>query len=128
MENTETIPLPRGELALQTIALPKDTNANGDIFSGWVVTQMDLAGALVAQERAKGRVATVSIDKMGFIRPVPVGSTVSCYAEMLETGKSSLRVLVELWIKRPGDTEQQKVTESIFVFVALDANGRTRAI
>ena len=118
---------PQGELALQTIAMPKDANYHGDIFGGWLLSQMDLAGAVVARRTAHGRVATVAADSMVFLRPVPVGSVVSCYARMLQIGRSSMQILVEVWV---GDLqhEQQKVTEGKFTFVAIDEQGRTRAV
>ena len=118
---------PRGELALQTIAMPRDANYQGDIFGGWLLAQMDLAGAVLARRTARGRVATVAVDSMVFLRPVPVGSVVSCYARILSIGRSSMQVLVDVWV---GDVpgEQQKVTEGKFTFVAIDEHGRTRAV
>ncbi len=118
---------PGGELALQTIAMPKDANYLGDIFGGWLLSQMDLAGAVLARRTARGRIATVAVDSMVFLRPVPVGAVVSCYARLLSIGRSSMQVMVEVWV---GDFagEQQKVTEGKFTFVAIDENGRTRAV
>lgn len=118
---------PGGELALQTIAMPKDANYLGDIFGGWLLSQMDLAGAVLARRAARGRIATVAVDSMVFLRPVPVGAVVSCYAKLLSIGRSSMQVMVEVWV---GDFagEQQKVTEGKFTFVAIDENGRTRAV
>lgn len=118
---------PGGELALQTIAMPKDANYLGDIFGGWLLSQMDLAGAVLARRIARGRIATVAVDSMVFLRPVPVGAVVSCYARLLTIGRSSMQVMVEVWV---GDFagEQQKVTEGKFTFVAIDENGRTRAV
>jgi acyl-CoA thioesterase YciA len=118
---------PVGELSLQTIAMPRDANFNGDIFGGWLLSQMDLAGAVLARRVAKGRVATVAIDSMVFLRPVPIGSVVSCHSRLLGIGRSSMQVMVEVWIgDHPG--EQQKVTEGKFTFVAIDDGGRTRAV
>ncbi|MEY1660749.1 acyl-CoA thioesterase [Isoalcanivorax beigongshangi] len=119
-------PTPEGELALQTIAMPADANWNGDIFGGWLVSQMDLAGAICARKTAPGRVATVAIDTMAFLRPVPVGAVVSCYTELLDVGRSSMNIRVEVWIRSKGETA--KVTEGIFTFVAIDEYGRTRAV
>lgn len=118
---------PGGELALQTIAMPKDANYHGDIFGGWLLSEMDLAGAVLARRVAHGRVATVAVDSMVFLRPVPVGSVVSCYARMLNIGRSSMQIMVEVWV---GDEPavQQKVTEGKFTFVAIDEQGRTRAV
>ncbi len=111
---------------LQTVAMPRDTNASGDIFGGWLLSQMDLAGGIAAAEVAKGRVATVAIDKMSFLVPVAVGSVVSCYTEVKKVRRSSIRVDIEVW-KYSGDG-QRKVTDGIFVYVAIDENGRTREL
>ncbi len=121
-------PIPRGELMLQTVAMPKDTNSNGDIFGGWLVSQMDLAAMITATRIAKGRAATVAINGMAFYTPVQVGSVVTCYTEVLEIGRSSIRINVEVWILRPRQDERVKVTEGEFVFVAIDEKGRTRHI
>lgn len=121
-------PAPRGELSLQTVAMPKDTNSNGDIFGGWLVSQMDLAAMISATRIAKGRAVTAAINGMAFYTPVLVGSVVSCYTEVLEIGRSSMRINVEVWIARPGSFEQVKVTEGEFVFVAIDEKGRTRQV
>ena len=126
MTNDDT-PRPQGTLALQTIAMPENANWNGDIFGGWLVSQMDLAGAVTARARAKGRVATVAIDSMAFLRPVPVGAVVSCYTRMQDIGRSSMQILVEVWIVEDSG-ELAKVTEGHFTFVAIDENGRTRAV
>ena len=120
VEELDTSPLPFGELALQTIAMPKDTNANGDIFGGWLLSQMDLAGSITASELAEGRVATVAIEGMSFLTPVHVGAVVSCYCDVLETGRSSVRILVEVWINAKHDGEPLKVTEGEFIYVAID--------
>ncbi|MFT3929039.1 MAG: acyl-CoA thioesterase [Spongiibacteraceae bacterium] len=121
-------PTPSGELTLKTVAMPKDTNSNGDIFAGWLVSQMDLASMLAAARIAQGRVATVAINGMAFYTPVQVGSVVSCFTDVLEVGRSSIRINVEVWIMRPRETERVKVTEGEFVFVAIDEKGRTRHI
>ena len=121
-------PQPQGELALQTVAMPKDTNANGDIFGGWLLSQMDIAGGVAAAEVAGGRVATVAIQGMSFLTPVHVGALVSCYCDILDTGRSSVRVLIEVWINSQHDGEPIKVTEGEFIYVAIDDNKRTRAI
>lgn len=124
----DTPPKPSGELALQTVPMPKDTNASGDIFGGWLVSQMDIAAGIAAARIARGRVATVAIDRMNFMIPVKVGSVISCYTDILNIGRSSIQVQVEVWMEILGETESQKVTEGIFVFVALDKDGRTRSI
>lgn len=128
MAKIDEDPKPNGELALQTLAMPKDTNSNGDVFGGWLMSQMDLAGAIIAREVAKGRVTTVAVGSMAFLRPVPVGSTVTCYCEILEIGRSSIKTLVEVWVKHYERSMQQKVTEGEFVYVAIDNSGRTRAV
>ena len=127
-DDIDTNPIPHGELALQTVAMPKDTNPSGDIFGGWLMSQMDIAGMVTASEVADGRVATVAIDGMAFLTPVHVGAVVSCYCDVLEIGRSSIRIMVEVWINSKHDGEPIKVTEGEFVFVAIDENGRTRAI
>lgn len=128
MNDIDSTPLPQGDLALQTVAMPKDTNANGDIFGGWLLSQMDIAGSIAAAEVAGGRVATVAIEGMAFLTPVHVGAVVSCYTDVLEVGRSSIRIMVEVWINSKHDGEPIKVTEGKFVFVAIDENGRTRAV
>ncbi|GAB2904380.1 acyl-CoA thioesterase [Microbulbifer echini] len=121
-------PQPSGTLTLQTLAMPRDTNPQGDVFAGWLMSQMDLAGAILAQSIARGRVTTVAVGSMVFLRPVPVGSTVSCYAEAIEVGRSSIRTMVEVWLTRVDSGEQVKVTEGEFVFVAIDDSGHTRPL
>ncbi|TNE78184.1 MAG: acyl-CoA thioesterase [Gammaproteobacteria bacterium] len=121
-------PAPCGELTLQTIAMPKDTNANGDIFGGWLMSQMDLGSAILAQRVAKGRVATVAISEMSFLRPVPVGAIVSCYCDLTSIGRSSMSIKVEVWINIESTNEPAKVTEGQFVFVAIDEQGNTRTV
>ncbi len=128
MSNIDSTPVPNGDLALQTVAMPKDTNANGDIFGGWLLSQMDIAGLITAMDVAGGRAATVAIDGMAFLTPVHVGAVVSCYTDVLEVGRSSIRIVVEVWINSQHDGEPIKVTEGEFVYVAIDENGRTRAI
>ena len=128
MNDIDTPPVPHGDLALQTVAMPKDTNATGDIFGGWLLSQMDIAGLITAMEVAGGRAATVAITGMAFLTPVHVGAVVSCYCDVLEIGRSSIRIMVEVWINSQHDGEPIKVTEGEFVFVSIDENGRTRAI
>jgi len=122
-------PKPEGELALQTLAMPRDTNANGDIFGGWLVSQMDLAAGIATKQVTKGRSATVAIKNVSFLYPVSVGSIVSCYADVVEIGRSSMQINIEVWIAN-SITQQgrRKVAEGLFVFVAIDDNGRTRRI
>lgn len=124
----DELPQPTGKIALQTLSMPNDTNPNGDIFAGWLLSQMDIAGAIMAQEVAKGRVTTVAIGSMAFLRPVPVGAQVSCYVDVLESGRSSITTLVEVWLKVIETGELIKVTEGEFVYVAIDDRGRTRPL
>ena len=128
MSDIDTPPIPHGDLALQTVAMPADTNPSGDIFGGWLLSRMDIAGMITASEVAQGRVATVAVEAMSFLTPVHVGAVVSCYCDVLEIGRSSIRIMVEVWINSKHDGEPIKVTEGEFVFVAIDENGRTRAI
>lgn len=122
-------PTPTGELALQTLAMPRDTNANGDIFGGWLVSQMDLAAGIATKQVTHGRSATVAIKNVEFLAPVSVGSVVSCYAEILEVGRSSMHINIEVWISNSlTQSAQRKVAEGLFIFVAIDDNGRTRRI
>jgi len=121
-------PQPRGELTLQTIAMPKDTNANGDIFGGWLLSQMDLGGSILAKHIAKSRTATVAISEMAFLRSVPVGAIVSCYCDLIKVGHSSMTINVEVWINLISTNDPIKVTEGEFVFVAIDDEGKKRVV
>lgn len=127
-DNEQDDPVPQGDLALQITALPRDTNGFGNIYGGWLVAQMDLAGTATASRIAGGQVATVAIDRMGFLIPVAVGTQLSFYTQVMHKGRSSIRVLVEVWSEEPQSGEWNKVTEAAFVFVAIDQNGRTRSL
>ena len=119
---------PKGKLVIRTIAMPSDTNANGDIFGGWLLSQMDLGGASMALHCAHGlRVATVAIDSMNFIRPVSVGDAVCCYATVKHVGRTSIQIDIEAWREDRLSGETQRVTEGIFTFVCIDDSGRPRA-
>lgn len=124
----ESHPLPRGTLCLQTIAMPKDANPNGDIFGGWLVSQMDLAAGVAARKRAQGRTTTVAIDAMVFLRSVKAGDIVSFYTDILSTGRSSMKIMVEVWEVNDLTGAQTKLTEGLFTFVAINDDGRTRAL
>ena len=114
---------------LRTVAMPRDSNAGGDIFGGWTLSQMDLAGGTFAAERAEGRVATVAVEAMRFLRPVSVGDEVSCYCSLQEAGETSLTVKIETWARGRGrDKGPEKVTEGVFTFVAIGEDGRPRKI
>ncbi len=119
---------PKADPALRTLAMPGDANVNGDIFGGWVLSQMDLAGSVPASVRADGRIATVAVDAMRFHRPIHVGDLVTCYAEIIKVGRTSLTVYIETWAKRQRTDEDVRVTEGNFVYVAIDANGNSRPI
>jgi len=119
---------PKGNLALQTIAMPADTNANGDIFGGWLMAQMDLGASVVARTRSNGKVATVAVNAMAFHKPVHVGDLVTIYSELLKEGTTSMHVGVEAWITRLPEGIRLKVTEAKFVFVAVDGNGNKRQL
>lgn len=121
--------VPRGELAIRTVAMPADTNPAGDIFGGWLLAQMDVAGGITAWWRADGRVATVGIQAMTFHRPVNVGDVVNVHAEVVKVGTTSITVHVESWVEsRQHDRPRVKVTEGIFSYVALDENGQKRPV
>lgn len=119
---------PDEEPVIRTIAMPADTNPEGDIFGGWLVSQMDLAGATVAFALARGRCATVAIDGMVFLNPVSVDDEVSLFARVLHVGRTSVRVGVEAWRRRRDSGEGAKVTEGAFTFVAIDDARRPRAL
>jgi acyl-CoA thioesterase YciA len=119
---------PGSEPALRIFAMPKDANANGDVFGGWVMANMDLAGAVPAVERAGGRIATVAVNGMRFHQPISVGDLVTCYAEIRATGTTSVTVMVETWAKRRLTADQVKVTEGTFVYVAIDEHGAKRPL
>jgi acyl-CoA thioesterase YciA len=115
---------PNGELVIQTIAMPKDTNRHGDIFGGWLVAQMDLGSAILASKIAKARVVTVAIEQMAFLQPVHVGDTVACYARLERVGRTSMRIPVEVWVHRFMSGEEVRVTEAVFIYVAIDNAGK----
>ncbi|QEY50089.1 acyl-CoA thioesterase [Legionella longbeachae] len=119
---------PKGDLAIQTLAMPANTNANGDIFGGWIVSQMDLAAGILAKRLALGRVATVAIHSMSFLKPVHVGDLVSCYVNLVKQGNTSMTICVEVWAHPATQREAYQVTEGVFVFVALDEKGKARQV
>lgn len=121
----------RGVLLLRTLAMPSDTNANGDIFGGWIMSQMDMGGAILAKEIAHGRVVTVSVESMNFIQPIAVGDVVCCYGKCLSVGRSSIKIKVEVWVKKVSSEpigERYCVTEAVFTFVAVTPEGKPRAV
>lgn len=119
---------PRGELAIQTLAMPADTNANGDIFGGWLVSQMDLAAGVLAKRISCGRATTVAIHSMTFLKPVHVGDVVSCHVNLIKMGKTSMTFAVEVWADASNCGGRYRVTEGTFVFVAIDDQGKPRQV
>ena len=131
MAETSTTPAtdePRGELTVRTLAMPSDTNANGDIFGGWVLSQMDQAGGIAGVERARGRVVTIAVEAMTFIRPVKVGDVLCVYTEVEHVGRTSMKIHIEAWSRRFMTNQREKVTDATFTFVAIDDEGRPRPI
>jgi acyl-CoA thioesterase YciA len=111
--------------------MPRDANPGGDIFGGWILSQMDIGGGLLAKETARGRIVTVTVDKMTFVRPVHVGDTICVYAKVVRIGHSSLDVKLEVWAKDLMEEFEEMrhiVTEGVFRFVAIDGEGRPRPI
>ncbi|MCW8885798.1 MAG: acyl-CoA thioesterase [Motiliproteus sp.] len=129
MSSSEEYPSPPDLIpSLKTIAMPADTNPDGDIFGGWLLSQMDLAGGTYASQLVAGRVSTVALNAMSFHKPVNVGDEVSCYCSTVDIGNTSITVDVETWVQRQHSDRTEKVTEGRFTFVALDSHGRSRTI
>jgi len=119
---------PKGQLVTRIVAMPADTNANGDVFGGWLVSNMDLAGGIEGRRRAKCRVVTVAIDAMRFIKPIRIGDTVGCHVELLKVGRTSMQFQIEAWALSFYSEEHQQVAEGLFTFVAIDEQGRPQAV
>ena len=113
---------------IRTIAMPADTNPEGDIFGGWLMSQMDLAGATLAFDLAKGRCATIAVSEIVFLNPVLVGDEVSLFAELIAVGRTSIRVAVEAWRRRRDSADTIQVTKGVFVYVAIDNERRPRSV
>ena len=123
------VQLPQGQPALRVMPMPADVNQNGDVFGGWIMAQVDVAGAIPAMRRARGRVATVSVNSFLFKQPVSVGDIVSFYAEIVETGRTSIKVNVEVYAQRnPTDPVTVKVTEATLTYVAITQQGVKREL
>lgn len=120
--------MPAGAPVIRTIAMPADTNPSGDIFGGWLMSQMDLAAGNVAARRSRGRAATVAVEAMSFLSPVVVGDEVSLFGHLVKSGRSSMRIEVEAWRRARESEETHKVTEAIFTFVAIDADRKARPV
>jgi len=124
---------PQGELLIRTMPMPADTSFNGDIFGGWIMSQMDLAGSMLAKEVTRTRTATVAVERMSFIKPVRVGDVVCCYGRVQKVGTTSVTIMLEVWV-RPilNEAKDQfttfKVTEAAITYVALDADGQKKNI
>ena len=125
---TERSNHPEGALSLQNIAMPADTNWSGDVFGGWIVSQMDLAGAIHVERLSKGRCATIAINEMTFLVPVKVGNVISCYTKILKVGNTSVQVQIEVWNSHDNSREPIRITQGVFTFVAVDVNGNKRQI
>lgn len=125
---TEPTEEPQGELTVRLIAMPSDTNANGDIFGGWVMSAMDQAGGIAGVERAEGRVVTVAVEQMTFLRPMKVGDVLCVYTEVESVGRTSMKIHIEAWARRFRTKIREKVTEATFTFVAVDDDGKPRPI
>lgn len=125
---TERVNHPEGTLSLQNIAMPADTNWSGDVFGGWIVSQMDLAGAIHVERLTKGRCATIAINQMSFLVPVKVGNVISSYTKILKVGNTSVQVQIEVWNSHDDSREPVRITEGVFTFVAVDVKGNKRVI
>jgi len=119
---------PLGKLTVRTIAMPADTNANGDIFGGWVMSRMDQAGGIAGVERAGGRVVTVAVEAMTFISPMQVGDVLEVYTEIGPVGRTSMKIGIEAWAQRYLSEDSERVTFARFTMVALDATGKPTPI
>ena len=119
---------PTGELTLRTLAMPGDANAAGDIFGGWVMAQMDLSCGIRAAERARGRVVTAAVKEMAFALPVKIGDTLCIYTDVVKVGRTSMTLKVEAWAQRSLSHLMEKVTDAIFVMVALDEHGKPKPV
>ncbi len=128
---SQEINSPKGQLLLRTLAMPADTNANGDIFGGWIMSQLDLAGGILAKEISSGRIVTVSVSSITFKKPVKVGDVVCCYGECTKIGRTSMSIDLEVWIKpikEQGIGDRFMVCDATFNYVAIDSEGKPRPI
>ncbi|MEH6576147.1 MAG: acyl-CoA thioesterase [Amphritea sp.] len=120
--------MPKGIPTLRAVAMPADTNPDGDIFGGWIMSQMDVAGGTFTSQEVRGRVVTVAVDAMTFHRPMYVGDDVSCYCEVIRRGRTSIVIHIEVWVQRHHSEKVERVTEGNFTFVAIDEQGKPRPI
>lgn len=123
---------PQGQLVLRTLAMPSDTNPHGHIFGGWIMSQMDLGGGILAQEIARGRIVTVNASTITFHKPAMVGDVICCYARCLKTGTSSITIAIEIWGKKISDSnnigQRHCITEAVYTYVAVDKHNKPRPL
>ena len=119
---------PKGKLVLQTLAMPAHANPNGDIFGGWIMSQMDLGAGIAAKRCSHSRVVTIAVDSMVFKRPVAVGNSVHVYANIIKVGNTSMRIEIEVYAQSWDTDNMWKVTEAIFTFVAIDVHGNPQTV
>lgn len=127
----KTYYFPDGTLVLKTLSMPNNTNANGNIFGGWIVSKMDIGGAILAKEITGGNVATVKITNVTFLKPIEVGDLVSCYAKVIQIGRSSITITIEMWIKNLRTLPIGKYyisTTATFIYVSINKNGQSMTI
>lgn len=125
---TDNADEPKGALTIRTLAMPADTNPAGDIFGGWVLSQMDIAGSIAAHERVRSRTVTVAVEAMTFIAPVKVGDVLCIYTTVERVGNTSITVAMEAWARRNRLADRVKVTEGRFVYVSIGEDGQKRRI
>ena len=128
MRTSDTDQAPSGKLTQQVVAMPKDTNASGDVYAGWLIGQMDIAAATTAGQISKGRSTTVAMERVEFMSPVSVGDQVSCYTELMDTGRSSMKIRVEVFVTDALGARTKKVTEAVFIYVAINDMGGIRQL
>lgn len=128
MNRSPTPSEPAGEIVYRVIAMPADTNANGDVFGGWLMAQMDLGGAVLARGVARSRIATVAVDGLHFVAPVNVGDIVTCYAQLLSIGRSSMKIGLEAWAQRFVDSSLLCVARGTYTYVAIGPDGRPQPV
>lgn len=119
---------PEGDITIRTVAMPADLNPAGDVFGGWLMAQMDIAGGIAARRLAEGRVVTVAVDAMQFHRPMHVGDELSCYCSIHRVGRTSVAIRIQAWVVRLATPAFEKVTEGLFTYVAVDSDGRPRPL
>ncbi|WP_343153136.1 acyl-CoA thioester hydrolase YciA [Buchnera aphidicola] len=122
---------PTGKMVLRTVPTHSNTNSNGDIFGGWIMSQMDISGAILAKEISKGKVVTVQVNNITFLKPISIGDIVSCYAEIIKIGTSSISINIEIWIKKISSKligKKYIVAISNFIYVAIDDKGKPRTV